>query len=127
MFTVHAAMEKRVQFIEHQGKRILFINLRGCSAEEISALLPEVQTAITSEPRGSVLSLSDWTDAQISRGLADQIKRTLVFDRPHVKRTAFVGVERVPKVFLDGFKHFSRRDFTTFSTLEDAKAWLAAN
>ena len=117
-------MHDRVQFITHQKKRILFIDLRGCKAEEIQAMLPEIQSAITAEPRGSVLSLSDWTDAQISRGLADEIKRTMVFDRPHVKRTAFVGIEKIPKVFLDAFKTFARRDFTTFSTLEEAKDWL---
>jgi hypothetical protein len=118
-------MENRLRFIEHQGKRILFINLRGSSPDQISALLPEIQAAVTSEPRGSVLSLSDWTDAQITREVAEEIKKTLVFDRPHVKRTAFVCVEKVPKVFLDAFKHFSQRNFTTFTSLEEAKDWLA--
>jgi hypothetical protein len=117
-------MHERLHFITHRDKKILFIDLRGCRAEEILAMLPEVQGAITAEPRGSVLSLSDWTDAQISRGLAEEIKRTMVFDRPHVKRTAFVGVEKIPKVFLDAFKTFARRDFTTFSTLDEAKDWL---
>jgi len=117
-------MDERVRFITHKAKRILFIDLRGRSADEIRAMLPEVQDAITSEPRHSVLSLSDWTDAQLTREVADEIKKTMVFDRPHVKRTALVGIEKVPRIFLDAFKHFSRREFTTFSTLEEAKDWL---
>lgn len=117
-------MDERVQFITHKGKKILFIDLRGGSADEIRAMLPDIQDAVTSEPRGSVLSLSDWTGAQITRELADQIKKTLVFDRPHVKRTALVGVEKLPKIFLDAFKNFSQREFTIFSSLEEAKDWL---
>lgn len=117
-------MDGRVQFITHKGKKILFIDLRARSADEIRAMLPDIQEAITSEPRESVLSLSDWTDAQVSRAVAEEIKKTMVFDRPHVKRTALVGIEKLPKIFLDSLKHFSRREFTTFSTLDEAKDWL---
>ncbi len=87
-------------------------------------MLPEIQNAITSEPRGSVLSLSDWTGAQLTRDLAEAIKKTMVFDRPHVKRTALVGTDKLPKTFLDSLKHFSRRDYTEFSNLDAAKDWL---
>ncbi len=120
-------MHERVRFIAHHHKRILFIDLHGCSGDEIRTLLPEVQEAVTSEPRHSVLSLSLWTGAQITREVADQIKKTFVFDRPHIKRTAMVGVETVPKIFLDAFKHFSQREFTIFSSLEEAKDWLVSD
>ncbi len=117
-------MNDRVQFITHQGKKILFSDLRAGSADEIRAMLPDIQHAMTSEPRNSVLSLSDWTDAQVTREVAEEIKKTMVFDRPHVKRTALVGIEKLPKIFLEAFKNFSRREFTTFSTLDEAKDWL---
>jgi hypothetical protein len=120
-------MDERVRFITHKGRKILFIDLRACSAEEIRAMLPDIQSAITSEPRESVLSLSDWTGAQVTREVAEQIKRTMVFDRPHVKRTALVGFEKLPKIFLDALKTFSRREFTTFSSLDEAKDWLVAD
>jgi hypothetical protein len=118
-------MHDRIHFVSHQGKNILFIDLKGCTPDQIQEITTEVQKVVTSQPLKSVLSLSDWTDAQITRPLAEEIKKTLVFDQPHVKRTAFVGVDKVPKVFLDAFKTFSRRDFTIFLTLEEAKDWLA--
>jgi hypothetical protein len=117
-------MHERVQFITHKGKKILFINLRACSTDEIRTMLPEIQSAITSEPRQSVLSLSDWTGAQLTREIAEEIKKIMVFDRPHVKRTALVGIDKLPKTFLDSLKHFSRREYTTFSSLDEAKDWL---
>jgi hypothetical protein len=118
-------MHERVRFVSHQGKNILFIDLKACTAEQILEIMAEVQKVVTSQPAKSVLSLSDWTDAQITRPLAEQIKKTLVFDQPHVRKTAFVGVDKVPKVFLNAFKTFSRRDFTIFPTLDEAMDWLA--
>jgi hypothetical protein len=120
-------MDERVQFITHKGKKILFIDLRTRSADEIRAMLPAIQRAITSEPRESVLSLSDWTGAQLTREVAEDIKKTMVFDRPHVKRTALVGIEKLPKIFLDSLRNFSRREFTTFLNLDEAKDWLVAD
>jgi hypothetical protein len=117
-------MDEHVRFINHNGKKILFIDLRSRSAEEIRSMLPQIQNAITSEPRESVLSLSDWTDAQLTREVVDEIKKTMVFDRPHVKRTAFVGIDNIPKIFLEAFRNFSRREFTSFSSLQEAKDWL---
>lgn len=117
-------MHDRIHFFQHQAKEILFINFRGCTAEQIEEMVPQIQELVTSRPQQSVLSLSDWTGAEITRPLAEKIKKALVFDRPHVKRTAFVGTDNVPKVFLDAFKTFARRDFTIFPTLDEAKDWL---
>ena len=117
-------MEERIRFITHQGKKILLIDFSHCSAEEIVQLLPEVQDVITSEPRDSVLALGDFTDAEVRRDAADRIKQTLVFDRPHVKRAAWVGTEKIPRVFLDAFRTFSQRELPDFKTREEAMDWL---
>jgi hypothetical protein len=117
-------MEDRIRFITHQGKKILLIDFSQCSAQEILKLLPDVQDVITSEPRNSVLTLGDFTGADVRREVADRLKQTLVFDRPYVKRAALVGVEKVPKVFLDAFKTFSQRELPAFKTREEAMGWL---
>jgi hypothetical protein len=116
--------QERLQFISHQDKRILFIDFSHCTAEEILVLLPDIQETITSEPRGSLLTMADFTGAHVSHDAADRIKKMLVFDRPHVKRSALVGVEQIPKVYLDAFKTFSRRDLPSFRTREEALDWL---
>ena len=117
-------MEERIRFITHQGKKILLIDFSHCSAEEILQLLPEVQEVITSEPRNSVLALGDFTDSAVRRDAADRIKQTLVFYRPYVKHAAWVGIEKIPKVFLDAFKTFSQRELRPFKTREEAMHWL---
>ena len=119
-------MEKRVRFLEHRGQRILLVDLSHCSAAEILGLLPEIQDVVTSEPRDSVLSLADYTGAEVHREVADRVKKTLVFDRPHVKKSALVGTDHVPQVFLEAFHTFARRDFGLFQTREEAMEWLVA-
>ncbi|HET7441994.1 MAG TPA: STAS/SEC14 domain-containing protein [Terriglobales bacterium] len=120
-------IENRLRFISHRDKKILLIDFSHCTPEEILILLPEIQHLVTSEPRGSMLILTDFTGAQVSHDVADRIKQTLVFDRPHVKRSAFVGADKIPKVYLDAFKSFSRRDLPNFSSRQEALDWLAAS
>jgi len=117
-------MDERARFIEHQGERIFVIDFSGCTAGEILAIVAKAQAQITEQPRNSVLALADFTGAQLDRSVARRIKEALVFDRPHVKRSAWVGTESLPKVFYDNFKSFSQRDFPTFKTREEAMAWL---
>jgi hypothetical protein len=48
----------------------------------------------------------------------------LVLDRPYVKRSAWVGTESIPQVYIEHFKNFSQRDFHPFKTREEAMDWL---
>ena len=117
-------MEERIRFIEHEGKRILFIDLSNCSADEVTTIARVVPSYVTSEPRGSVLLLADFTGAQFDRIAIDRLKEGTVFDRPHVKKSAWIGVESIPHVFFEHIKSFSRRELPSFKTREEALAWL---
>jgi hypothetical protein len=114
----------RVRFTTHRGKEILLVDLTNCSAEEVIELLSEVQRIVTAQPRNSVLALGDLTGAEFSRAAVIRMKEVAVFDRPHVKRTAFVGAESLPQVFYQALKAFSQREFLRFETREEALDWL---
>ncbi len=116
--------EERIRFIEHRGKRILLIDVSHCSGDELATLVRLVPTYVTSEPLGSVLLLADFTGAEFDRIAIDRLKESTVFDRPHLKRSAWVGIETLPKVFYEHIKSFSRRDLPTFKTREEALDWL---
>ena len=114
----------RVRFITYRGKQILFIDLTNCSAEQVIERLTEVQRIVTAQPPKSVLTLSDLTGAQFSRATITRMKEVAVFDRPYVKRAAFVGALSLPKVFYEALKTFSQREFRKFKTREEAMDWL---
>jgi hypothetical protein len=117
-------MSERLRFIEHAGKRVMFLDFTNCSHAETMHLLSEIKATIEEQPKGSVLVLADFHGAQFDREIATRIKEVLVFDRPYVKRSAWIGSESVPHIFHENFQHFSQRDLPVFSTREEALDWL---
>lgn len=120
-------VEERIRLIEHRGNRILLIDLSHCSGDKLATIIRLVPTYVTSEPRGSVLLLADFTGAEFDRIAIDRLKESAVFDKPHLKRSAWVGIESLPKVFYEHIKSFSRRDLPAFKTREEALDWLVAD
>jgi hypothetical protein len=116
--------EERIRFIKHKGHAIFLLDFSHCAPKELLLLLEQVRADIARHAPGSVLTLADFEGAQVDKAVATKIKEVLVFDRPYVKRSAWVGTDSVPHVFFEHFKSFSQRDFPTFQTREEAMDWL---
>jgi hypothetical protein len=117
-------MEDRIRHISHKGKKILLVDLSHCSVAEVQKISRLVPAYANAEPLGSVLLLADFTDAKIDRKAADRIKMDAVLDRPHLKRSAWVGTEAIPHVFFENMKSFTQRELPSFKTREEALDWL---
>lgn len=102
----------------------MLVDVSNCTADEVAKISKLVPAFVTKQPRGSVLLLGDFTGAQVNRETAERLKQDTVFDRPHLKRSAWVGTESIPHVFYENIKRFSRRDLTSFQTREEALDWL---
>jgi hypothetical protein len=114
----------RVRFITHQGKQIILVDLSHCSAAEVETVLRDLPELVTKQPRGSVLILSDFTGASFDADAMRVMKEAAVFDKPYIKKTAWLGAAYLPSEFVDMLKSFSRREFPTFTSREEALAWL---
>jgi hypothetical protein len=119
-------MTERVSFFTHKGKSIMFIDFRNCEPKDVLPLLNEIQATVSRHERKSLLIFTDMTDAHIDRTGAQRMKEVLVLDTPFVKRSAWTGIQSVPKVYVDNFKSFSHRELTFFPTREEALEWLVA-
>jgi hypothetical protein len=117
-------MDDRIRFITHQGKQILLVDISHCSPAELLKIPRVVPHVVMPEPRGSVLLLADFTGAEFDREAITSLKESAVFDRPHLKKSAWVGTENLPRVFYEHIKNFSQRDLPTFKTREEALDWL---
>jgi len=53
------------------------------------------------------------------------LRKTAVFDKPYVKKSALIGPESLPRQFYKDMKNFSRRDLPIFHHREEALGWLA--
>ena len=118
-------MDNRIRSIAHQGKTILLVDLSNCSAAEVKKISELVPKFVSNYPRGSVLLLADFTGAHFDRETLTVLKESTVFDRPHLKKSAWVGTESLPKVFYENIKSFSQRELPTFKTREEALDYLA--
>ena len=119
-------MEERIRFITHRGKQVLLVDVSNCTPAEMNQLSRLVPAYVAAEPRGSVLLLADFTGSKFDKAAFESLKQATVYDRPHIKRSAWVGTEALPKVFYENLKAFSQRDLPTFKTREEALEWLVA-
>jgi len=117
-------MDDRIHFVDHRGKQILLIDFSDATAPQMQLLLEHVRNTVAQHARESLLTLADFTGAEVDRAVATRIKEVLTLDRPFVKKTAWVGAEHVPHAFLEGFQIFSRREIATFKTRQEALDWL---
>jgi SpoIIAA-like len=119
-------MEERIRFIEHKGKQVLLVDMSHSSSAELENFALLVPSYVTSESKGSVLLLADFTGAEFDRIAIERLKVAAVFDRPHIKRSAWVGTESLPKIMYEHIKSFSQRELPTFHTREEALDWLVS-
>jgi hypothetical protein len=117
-------MSERIISITHRGKEILLVDLSNCSASEVEKIVRALPDHVTARPRGSVLILADFTGATLDAEARRAMKESAVFNKPHVKKSAWVGAESLAEDFHAEIRAFSRREFTSFKTQAEAMAWL---
>jgi hypothetical protein len=114
----------RVRFIAHQGKQILVADFTNCTPEEVIAVTDEVRAVVTAEPENSVLIMAEFEGAQFTKDAVTRLKEVTTYDRPYVKRAAWVHTGGLPTVFYKAIKTFSQREFPTFEAREEALDFL---
>ncbi len=119
-----AQSHERLRFINHKGHAIFLIDFSHCAEKEMLVLLDMIRADIARHEPGSLLTLADFTEAEVDKKVATRIQEVLVLDRPFVKRAAWVGTESLPHIFYEHFKNFSQRDLPPFQSREEAMDWL---
>ena len=116
---------ERTRFINHGGKRILELDLTRCSASEVEKVVRALPDRVTAEPLASVRMLVDFTGATFDSEALRTMKEAAIFNKAHIKKTAWIGVESLPQSFQDDVSKFSRREFPVFKSRTEALDWLA--
>ena len=116
----------RILYITYRAQQILLVDYTGCTAAQFVTICDLVPGYVTPEPENSVLLLADFSNAQIDRDALEHLKIAAVFDRPHLKRSAWVITPSFPKAFYENVKAFSVRELRVFDTREQALSYLVA-
>jgi hypothetical protein len=117
-------VNERIHFISHQQKQILLVDFSHCPSDEVEKIARAVPDYVITQPRGSVLVLSDFTGASLDQDAIRTIKETAVFDKPYINKSALVGGGNLSEVLGENLKDFSRREFPTFKSRQEALSWL---
>jgi len=116
----------RIRFITHREQRILLVDFTDCAPDEVAAIADRVPEIVTQEPPGSVLILGDFSRAQFTRESVERLKIAAAFDRPHLKRSAWVLTENLPKALYDSIRSFSAREIPIFASRDEALDYLVS-
>ena len=116
---------ERIRFIKHGGKRILEFDLTGCLPSEVEKVSRSLPDHVTAEPVASVRMLVDFTGASFDDEALRTMKEAAIFNKPHIKKSAWIGAESLPHTFQEDVSKFSRREFSVFKDRSQALDWLA--
>ena len=115
---------ERIRFITHEGKRILDVDMARCSAAEVEQVARALPDYVTKEPVASVRMLVDFTGASFDAEALRTMRETAIFDKPYIKKTAWIGTESLPQAHIDEMSKYSRREFPLFRDRDGALEWL---
>ena len=115
------------KWIEHKGKRILYVDVRKTTSQEFVAALREADVLARASP-SKILYLGNIEDAAVSREVMKVIKE--IVDRMGRKmliKLAVVGVAGVKKILMDAVVSMFDRSgvpVRSFKTEPEALDWL---
>ncbi len=115
---------KRVKYIYHNGRQILFLDFSGCNVEDSLKTIEEAKKLIREEPPNSVLTLTDVTGAKYNLEVTQALKEFVKGNKPFVKAGAVVGLDALNKIIYNSIMHVSGRNLLSFDNIEKAKDWL---
>ena len=117
----------RIVFLTCRNQRVLLADCSDCSPEELAAVIDDVPKHVTTQPAGSVLLLADFSRSVFTKETIEHLKLAAVFDRPHLKRSAWVLTQNLPKTLFESVRTFSGRQIPTFATRDEALEYLVGS
>ncbi|MCX8092898.1 MAG: hypothetical protein N3E50_01870 [Candidatus Goldbacteria bacterium] len=116
--------EERVKFIEHKGKKILFVDMSELLEEDVISVIEYSKKIIRSQPEGSLLTLTDVTHARYNAKVVSIMQEYVKGNKPYVKAAAVLGVNPIKRIIFNKIMEFSQRELFAFEDKEKALEWL---
>lgn len=115
--------DDKIHFIDHGGERILSIDFRGATGEDLEERVSKAASIIRSQPPLSVLTLTLLHGLAYSEQTTALMKDYVRGNRPHVLASAVVGLDYLRRIILP-LNRLTGRKLRAFDDIDRAKEWL---
>jgi hypothetical protein len=114
------------QQITHKGMIIFFMDFSNLKKiEDINNVINESIKHIRTKPKNSLCCLTNISGMHFSGEIKELFKDFVKGNKPYVKASSVVGLSGLQQIVYNGLMKITGRDIKSFSTLEEAKDWLA--
>ncbi len=113
-----------VEWIEHKGKKILYIKYSGLSPDDMIALIHESSKIIQESTSQEILTLTDMNDCFVNARFMEESQKVGAITLPLTKKAAILGITNLKKILLKGYNTFVPKPRVPFDNIEEAKDWL---
>ena len=93
---------------------------------EIDGVINDSITHIRNKPRSSLYCLTDITYMRFSNDIKRLFQDFTEGNKPYIKASALVGLSGLQQIIYNGLMKLTGCEISSFTTLEEAKDWLAA-
>ncbi len=115
-----------IAFIDHAGRRVLHLDLRGASVQETIALMRSADDAMAGEADRTVLTLIDVTDAAVDPTVAEAVHDSIRRGARRRRATAVVGIEGRQRWVFNVAAAFLGDGIEQFANVGEALDWLVS-
>ncbi len=120
-------VNERTEWITHRGKRILFMDYRGLSGNDLIRQIKENETDLVGLGEAGALDQLHLLNVEggfATREIVAAFKEAGVNLRPYITATALVGLSKMQKRLMTVYNKLAVKVAKPFDTLEEAKDWL---
>ena len=116
----------RSKWIEHNEKKIFYQDFSKLfyNSSAVISELNEVQKIVASQPKNSVLVLTDMRDTNVGKDVLPTMNAASSATKDYVKKTAVLGVTGIKRKLADMLTSLTGQPLKYFDSMEDAKNWL---
>jgi len=118
------------EFIEYNGKKILYVNFSNMKKEDIPTYMEEAKKLLLPNPPGSVLFLANVYKMSFDKATVKNFVEFFKVTKTYTKRTAVIGLDTLKKMLYEAVLVISGRGNENIRVFDGpnaevkAKDWL---
>ncbi len=114
----------RINYIDHKGNTILYIDFSKCPTKEMQSTIDEVKKIVAHQSPGTVLTLTNITDMMFDKKTSQKMKDLADHNGLFARAEAVVGATGILKVMFDIIIKDKKNKMKIIDTMSAAKDWL---